>query len=333
MKLQLKSVILAAGAAAMIGVMAPSAKAEKTVTMVYPFPDFLIFTKSCKAMVVAVNKAGAGVIKIDVKAYNSIGMFQQPGAVSKGVVDMVCTPAAFYARALPENEAVSTSNSSPTAVRANGGMKILDDLHQKHMNMKYLGWIDSGPNFRIYMKNPPKFGADGMPDFSGVKMRDNPIYGAFFRAMKATTHSMSSSQVYSALEKGVVNASAWATLGLPGLKWDTFLRHAAEPDFYQTDIGIIMNLKTWKGLSPKAQKILQGTVIAWENSSRAARLTEAAAERKKLIAEGMKFYTAPAGEKYSKLAVNSAYARMEGRLGKMGRTLEWAKKLRQAYQK
>jgi TRAP-type C4-dicarboxylate transport system substrate-binding protein len=332
-KLQLKSVILAAGAAAMIGAMAPSAKAEKTVTMVYPFPDFLIYTKSCKAMVVAINKAGAGVLKIDLKPYNSIKMFQQPGAVSKGVVDMVCTPAAFYARALPENEAVATSNSSPAAVRGNGGMKILDDLHQKHLNMKYLGWIDSGPNFRIYMKNPPKFGSNGMPDFTGVKMRDNPIYGAFLRAMKATTHSMSSSQVYSALEKGVVNASAWATLGLPGLKWDKFLRHAVEPDFYQTDIGIAMNLKTWKGLGAKAQNILQSTVIAWENSSRAARTSEAAAERKKLIAEGMKFYTAPAGEKYTKLAVNSAYARMEGRLGKMGRTLEWAKKLRQAYQK
>ena len=333
MKLQLKSVILAAGTAAMIGVTAPSAMAEKTVTMVYPFPDFLVYTKSCKAMVAAINKAGAGVVKIDLKPYNSIKMFQQPGAVSKGVVDMVCTPAAFYARALPENEAVSTSSSSPAAVRANGGMKILDDLHQKHMNMKYLGWIDSGPNFRIYMKNPPKFGSDGMPDFSGIKMRDNPIYGAFFRAMKASTHSMSSSQVYSALEKGVVNASAWATLGLPGLKWDKFLRHAVEPDFYQTDIGVVMNLKSWKGLGAKAQKVLQDTVIAWENSSREARTAEAAAERKKLIAEGMKFYTAPAGAKYSTLAVNSAYARMEGRLQKMKRPLEWAKKLRQAYQK
>ncbi len=333
MKLQLKSVILAAGAAAMIGVMAPTARAEKTVTMVYPFPDFLIYTKSCKALVAAINKAGAGVIKIDLKPFNSIKMFQQPGAVSKGVVDMVCTPAAFYARALPENEAIATSNSSPAAVRANGGMKIIDDLHQKYMNMKYLGWIDSGPNFRIYMKNPPKFDADGMPNFSGVKMRDNPIYGAFFRAMKASTRSMSSSQVYSALEKGVVNASAWATLGLPGLKWDKFLRYAVEPDFYQTDIGVTMNLKTWKSLSPKAQKIVQDTVIAWEGSSRTARMAEAAAERKKLIAEGMKFITVPAAAKYSKLAIDSAYQRMDGRLKKKGRTLEWAKKLRQAYQK
>lgn len=333
MKLQLKSVILAAGTAAMIGVMAPSAKAEKTITMVYPFPDFLIYTKSCKAMVVAVNKAGAGVLKIDLKPYNSIKMFQQPGAVSKGVVDMVCTPAAFYARAIPENEAVSTSDSSPAAVRANGGMKILDGLHQKHMNMKYLGWIDSGPNFRIYMKNAPKFGANGLPDFSGVKMRDNPIYGAFLRAMKASTHSMSVGQVYPALSKGVVNASAWATLGLPGLKWDKFLRHAVEPDFYQTDIGVLINLKTWKGLGAKAQGILQNTVIAWENSSRTARISEAKAERKKLIAEGMKFYTAPAGAKYTKLAVDSAYSRVEGRLKKMGRSLESVKKLRQAYQK
>ena len=196
---------------------------------------------------------------------------------SKGRVDMACTPAAFYARGLPENEAVSTSNTSPATVRANGGFAILDDLHQKHMNMKYLGWTESGGRFRIYTKDAPKFGDSGMPDFTGIKLRDNPIYGAFFRAMNATTHSMKSSEVYPALEKGVVNASAWATIGLKGLKWDKFLRHGIEPEFYQTDIGWIMNLDRWKSLDKATQDKIQAAVIEHENSAR-ARLKAVAAE-------------------------------------------------------
>jgi len=110
-----------AAAAAVIAATAFAAgpaAAETTLSLVYPFPDSLIYTKSCKALVEKINAAGAGEVKIDVKPFNSIKMFQQPDAVSKGAVDMVCTPAAFYAAKIPENEAISTSNSAPTCPSA-----------------------------------------------------------------------------------------------------------------------------------------------------------------------------------------------------------------------
>tara|TARA_R110002126_G_scaffold35040_50_gene108295 strand:+ start:354 stop:1310 length:957 start_codon:yes stop_codon:yes gene_type:complete len=304
--------------------------AQSKLSLVHPFPDFLVYTKSCKAMVAAINAAGVGV---DVKGGNeAVKMFQQPGAVSKGAVDMVCTPAAFYAAAIPENEAISTSPSSPAIVRENGGMAIIDQLHQKHFKVKYLGWIDSGPGFHIYMKDAPSFNKMGLPDFAGVKMRDNPIYGAFFRALGATTHNMPSTAVYSALEKGIVNASAWTSIGLIAFKWDKFLRHRIDPKFYQTDIGLIMNLKSWNKMPKAQQDILQSTVIAHENSSRAARLSEVAAERRKLAEGGMKFHDVPKAGEYLKVAIESAYMRMEERLTKRNRPLDSMQKLRQLYQ-
>ncbi len=149
----LKTLVAALAAVAALGVLplAGGARAETTLSLVYPFPDFLVYTKSCKELAEKLNAAGAGVLKIDVKPFNSIGMFEQATAIQKGVVDLSCLPAAFYARALPENEAISTSNSGPEAVRANGGMAIIDELHQKHMGMKYLGWVDCGVMFLIYL--------------------------------------------------------------------------------------------------------------------------------------------------------------------------------------
>ena len=330
-----RKLLLAGSAAAlMVGFSGLSRSAEVTLSFVHPFPDFLIYTKSCKAMVAKINAAGKGVVQIDIKGGNeAIKMFQQPGAVSKGSVDMTCTPAAFYAQKIPENEAISTSNASPAHVRANGGMAIIDGLHQKLFNMKYLAWIDSGPGFHIYTKDAPKFRADGLPDFTGVKMRDNPIYGAFFRALKATTHNMPSSEVYSALEKGVVNASAWTSIGLMGLKWDKFLRHRLDPRFYQTDIGVIINLDRWKGLSAEAKAIVQDTIIAHENSSRAARLAEVDGEKATLKAGGMQFHDIPAAGEYLRVALESAYERMAGRIKERGRSAGDATKLRKLYQK
>ncbi len=306
-------------------------RAETKLTLVYPFPDFLIYTKNCKALAKEINKRGKGVVQIEVLPFNSIKMFQQAPAVSKGRVDLNCIPAAFYARGIPELEAVSTASSTAGQARQAGGMDILDKLQQKYMKIKYLGWTTNGNKFRIYMKNPPKFGPNGLPDFNGVKMRDNPIYGAFLKAMKASTHNLPATQVYGALEKGVVDAAAWATYGLRGLKWDKFLRHAIVPDFYQTDIGWIVNLKKWNGLSAKARNIIQSTVKEYEvvNAGILQRLhkEEIAALKK----GGMKFYSVPNGKKYVKLAVDSAYARMMGRLKKSGRPTDHVAKLRAAF--
>lgn len=336
MRTGLNKVLATAGAAAIaavagLGSAATPVKAETTLSMVYPFPDFLVYTKSCKEFADTLNAAGAGTVQIDMKPFNSIGMFEQATAITKGVVDLTCLPAAFYARGLPENEAISTSNSSPADVRANGGMAIIDALHQERMNMKYLGWVDSGVRFHIYLKDAPSFGDDGLPDFSDVKMRDNPIYGAFFRALNAETHQMPVTDVYSAIQKGVVNASAWTSIGVKGLKWDEFLGHRLDPDFYQTDIGIIMNLDSWNALSDEAKKILQDTVIDHEASSREARMAEVEAEKSLLESEGMIVHMVPEAEKYREIAIESAYSRMTERLTDDGKSLDQAEKLRALY--
>ena len=271
-------------------------------------------------------------MSIEVLPFNSIKMFQQPAAVRKGRVDLMCTPYAFFANAVPENEAVSTSASNPKTVRANGGFEMLDRIQQEHFGVKNLGWTSSGGRFRIYMKNPPRFDADGMLDLSGVKLRDNPIYGAFFRAMNASTHPLPSTDVYSALEKGVVDASAWATIGLKGLKWDKFLRHAVEPEFYHTDIGWFMNLERWNSLDAGVRTLIQDRVIANEEAARQVLLAEAKAERATLAGEGMEFHTVPAGDVYSKLAVDSAYARMVERLEEAGRPTDHVARLRELWQ-
>ena len=319
-------------AATVLTACASTASAEVKLNLVYPFPDFLIYTKQCKQLAADINAAAKGKLAIEVLPFNSIKMFQQPPAVRKGRVDLYCGPYAFFARAVPENEAVATSPSNPAVVRANGGLKMLDELQQKYFGVKNLGWTSSGGRFRIYMANAPKFDDKGMLDLTGVKLRDNPIYGAFFRAMQATTHPLPATQVYSALEKGVVDAAAWATIGLKGLKWDKFLRHAVEPEFYHTDIGWFMNLKTWNGLDSGLRKQVQDMVIANELEVRKVLLEESKKERATLAKEGMQFHTVPAAAVYSKLAVDSAYGRMMDRLKKAKRPTEHVAKLRELWQ-
>lgn len=310
-----------------------TAIAVEKLTAVYAFPKGLVYTQSFLDMVKLINERGKGVVEIELRGGpEAIGQFEQGAAVRDGVVDMMYGPGSFYGAAVPEIDAIVASHVSPMEARKNGGLALMDQAHQKRMGAKYLAWIDAGIQFHIYMVNDPKIGADGIPDLSGVKMRDNPIYHAFFGSLNATTASIKSPEVYAAFEKGVVDATAWTSIGLRQLKWDKFLKYRINPGFYQTDIGVIVNLDAWNRLSDKAKKIIQDTAIEWEEKSLNDRNKERVEEEAALKAGGMKFVDLPkaGATKYIKLADDAAWARMKERMEKMG-GMENYDKLRKAF--
>lgn len=309
------------GAVAAMAMTATSAWAEDRVSAVHAFPDFLVYTKTFLAMVDDINERGKGVVQIDVRGGpEAIGMFQQPAAIRDGIVDMVHTPGSFYGANVPEIDAMVAATVTPLEARANGGAAAMDAAHQERFGVKHLGWIDGGVQFHIWMVNEPKFDANGVLDLTGVKLRDNPIYHAFFEALNATTASMPSTEVYSALEKGVVDASAWTQIGLMDLKWDEFIKYAVEPPFYNTDLGVIFNKESWDALSPESQKLIQEVVIEWEAKSYADRQVSVKEDRAALEGKGVKFVpmSDDATAKYLQMASDAAWGRMESRLKEMG---------------
>lgn len=305
-----------------LGLGASPAAAQDQVSAVHAFPTFLVYTKTFLAMVEDINARGEGIVQINVRGGpEAIGMFEQPQAVRDGVVDMSHIPGSFYGAAVPEIDAmVAAYNRTPMDVRANGGAALMDEVHQKRMNVKHLGWIDGGIKFHIYMNQEPKFDENGVLDLTGVALRDNPIYHAFFEALQATTSSMAATDVYSALEKGVVDSAAWTSIGLMDLKWDEFLTHRVDPSFYNTDIGIIFNLDAWNALSPESRELLQEVVIEWEAKSYADRQIDRVNDANELQRRGMKFieHTPAGAEMFQSMADEAAWGRMQRRMTEMG---------------
>jgi len=247
---------ISALALSILAISPGAAFAVDKVSAVHAFPTFLVYTKTFLAMVDDINKRGEGIVEISVRGGpEAIAMFEQPNAVRDGVVDMVHTPGSFYGASVPEIDAMVAANVTPMEARANGGAALMDKAHQDRFNVRHLGWIDGGIKFHIYNAQEFKFGDDGVIDLTGVKLRDNPIYHAFFEALNATTASMPATEVYAALEKGVVDAAAWTSIGLMDLKWDKFMKYRVDPEFYNTDIGVIFNKDSWDALSPESQKV------------------------------------------------------------------------------
>jgi TRAP-type C4-dicarboxylate transport system substrate-binding protein len=258
-----------AGLVAGATLTAATAQAQQTITAVHAFPETLIYTQSFLDFVAAVNEAGEGVIQIDVRGGpEAIGMMQQPDAVRDGIVDMVYTPGSFYGGALPEKDALVASNLTAIETRENGGIALIDQIHQERMGVKYLGWFDSGVCYNLWTRNEPTFDAEGNLEVDGLRLRGNAVYNAFFtNYLEAQVIDLPTGDVYAALQNGVVDATGWTQIGLIDLRWNEFLNYRIEPCFFSTDLGVIINLETWDGLSEEAQTILQETAIQHEIDS------------------------------------------------------------------
>ncbi|REC58430.1 C4-dicarboxylate ABC transporter substrate-binding protein [Rhodosalinus sediminis] len=315
-----------AGLIAGSALAAAPAAAEDVLSAVHAFPETLVYTQSFLDFVDKVNEAGEGVVRIEVRGGpEAIGMFQQPEAVRNGVVDMVYTPGSFYAGALPEKDALVAANVTAAEARAAGGLDLIDEIHQEKMGVKYLGWFDSGVSYNLWTVDEPMLDAEGNLDVSDWKLRGNPVYNAFFTEyLGASVIDIPTTDVYSALERGIVDATGWTQIGLLDLKWDDFVNYRIEPDFFSTDLGVIVNLDTWEGLSEEARAILTETALEHERTSAEALAELRDEEFAELEAGGMQVVTleGEAAQNYLDAAREKTWERMRTQMEKHPMGLE-----------
>ena len=313
--------IAAAAALAVAGFAAP-AQAQDRLTAVHAFPANWVYSKSFLQFVKKANDAGKGVFAIQVRGGpEAIGMFEQPNAVRDGVVDMVYTPCAFYAGSVPECDAQSASTIDGPTARKSGAYDALKEAHIRRLGVYYLGWFDSGIRFNLWSTKEPKFDAQGNLDIKGVKMRGNPIYNAFFtNVLGAQVLNMPSTDIYTALERGTIDMSGWTQIGIMDANWDKFFKYRIEPPFFSTDLGILINVRKWNGLSDKTKEILTRLAIEHEISSVKALQALRVKEFAELEKRGLKVVSMKpdAGKRFAEGAREASYQRMKERMEKAG---------------
>lgn len=309
-------------AAALGAAFSGPAAAADSISATHVFPASQIYSRSFLEYVKKANAAGKGVFAIQVRGGpEAIPMMEQPGAVRTGVVDMVYTPCAFYAAQVPECDAVSAATIDGPTARRNGGMELLNQIHQKRIGIYNLGWVDSGIRFNLWSTKEPKLDSSGHIDIKGFKVRGHPIYNAFLtNYLGAQVINVNSPDLYTALERGTVEMSAWTQIGLMDLNWDRYLKFRILPEFFSTDLHILVNLKKWQALSPKTREILQSIAIRHETESLQALQKLWKEEEAELKKRGVKTLSQSpeASRRFVEGARSASLARMKERMEKSG---------------
>lgn len=181
---------------------------------------------------------------------------QQAEAASKGVIDIVMVPTAYYQSQLPEASAFSLSRKSATEEREPGG--FYDAMVKRHetLNIRYIGRVHYG-NFYIWTKDKVAT-IDGL---KGVKLRTTALYDRFMKRLGAIPVTVPEAETYTAIEGGTVSGIGWPVSGPRERGWTKVIKNVIDLPFYSaSNVLIVMNQDKWKALPPDVQaKVIEVT--------------------------------------------------------------------------
>lgn len=273
--------------------------AETTLKAVSAFNTDTFFTDRFKVFVDKVNEDGKGILQIQmIGGPEAIPTFEVGNAVRAGVVDLANSSAVFHANMVPEALAMTLTDKTIQELRANGGHALMDQIHREKANMLWLARLTDGLQYHIYSNKP----VNSVQDLKGLKLRSVPTYLAFFRAVNASALQIPPGEVYTALERGVVDGYGWPSVGVLDLGWQEKTKYRIEPGFYNVEVSLFMNQKSWDKLDD-AQKNFLKEKVEWVESLNKEDLALAIQEKERQAQAGVQTITLPEAEAQAMRAV------------------------------
>jgi len=236
---------------------------EVTLRLVSAFPENQFYVKRTVEWIEKVNKEGKGTLQINfIGGPKAIPTFEVGKAVQSGVVDLGFTTGAFYTNVMPEADILKLAETSAAEQRKNGGYELINKIWAEKANMRYLAKVVEFTPFHLYLNKKID-----KPDLTGLKIRITPVYREFFQSMGAQVMTTAPGEVYTALERGVIDGYGWPIHALFDLNWQEKTKFRVDPGFYNAEVGVVMNLDKYKGLPAKARQYLDRQALAYEQQN------------------------------------------------------------------
>jgi TRAP-type C4-dicarboxylate transport system substrate-binding protein len=172
--------------------------------------------------------------------------------VASGAFQFLFTHGAYHFGTTPLAAVVEALSGLPEQRRSSGVFEAVDKHYQK-LGLKIIAWnmsIDGAYNI-VLRKAPTAKG-----DLEGFKIRGNPTYLGVLQMLGASMVTMPPSEIYTSLEKGVVDGFCWPSYGMVQARFHEPAKFYLRPAFGFGTNPLLVNLATWNKLSEGDRKIL-----------------------------------------------------------------------------
>ena len=187
---------------------------QVTLKAVNAFQEGTTYARNFERFVAKVNEEGKGLVQINyLGGPKAIPTMEQGAALRNGVVDLSNTTTSFVASVSPESLAVNYASVPWAEMRRNGTLEFLNKLMMEK-GLYYFARTGDGVPYHIYLNK-----RIDKADLTGLKIRIAPIYREFFSRLGASVMQVAPGEVYTALDRGVVDGYGWPFKGYLDLGW------------------------------------------------------------------------------------------------------------------
>jgi len=189
-----------------------------------------------------------------------IGGFDQAMAVKNGVVDLAWVPPAFYPSLVPGAETIAVSRITCAEERKPGGAyDYLLELHKK-AGLYYFGRGQVFSSIRVSFYAFTNEKLNTPQDFAGKRIAfTSPLMEAFVKALGASLTIIPTPELYSAVDRGIVDGIILPLSTIVDSKLHETLKYVINHPFENSGIALIMNLDTFNRLPRNLQNLLIDT--------------------------------------------------------------------------
>lgn len=299
--------ILASLCVAVMGVAPHAASAQETTLKAayfIPAGDSL-FRKAYEDFVAAVNENGKGLVHIDgIIGPEAIPSRQLGAALRSGIVDIIGVPPSYLSGLVPGIEGMSQPSIKLAEMRTNGTWDALKTVLAERANAYPLAHFGE-VSFHIFSNKP----VSSVDDLKGLRIRTTGTYRAFVDAAGAVPVETSRGEIYTALERGVIDAYINIPSEVKPSGWQEVTKYRIDPGFYSSSVLIAINLDTWKKLSDEQRAFLEKMGVYTETEIAQTLLEGDAAAADELEGEGMEVITLDEaeGDKLRTLAYEASW--------------------------
>ena len=249
-----RALALGAAFAAALGVLSPGAAQAADLRLLSSFnstqkPTYAVLERYLANL----EKTSGGAVAVRVFGPEAVPIFEQLQPVSSGAFDMLYTHPVFHAGEGGLALTVDAMKVDPVARRESGVWDAVDAFYQSRHNLKLVALMSvSMEGYHLFTKEP--LGPAG--DLAGRKVRGTPTYFGVIAALGAEPVVLPGSEIYSALQTGVVDGAGWPAAGMVSMKHYEVASYRLRPTFGAATQPVFVNLDAWNRLDAAAQEAL-----------------------------------------------------------------------------
>lgn len=262
-----------------------------------------------------VKEKSDGAISIDLRGPETVPPFEQLQPVSAGLFNLLFTHGAYHLGETAMVFGMDAVTDDPAARRASGIYDLIDE-HYADRNLKLLGVFSAASGYHVMLRDP--VGDDG--GLAGRRIRASGTYHDFVTQLGGSVVTMPASDIYSSLERGVVDGAAWPVFGAMDYRWYEVASYMTRPTFGINNHSLFINLDTWNGLSEEQQAIMIEAAEELEVSGRAEFEGLWAAEEAAMIEAGLAIteFGPDYADRVDAIFAQGVWKQVEERAGKDG---------------